>query len=296
MNSQKNILIAFLLNFFFALFEFVGGIITGSIAIISDSIHDIGDSLGIGFSYFLEVKSKKAPDKTHTYGYARYSVFGAFTTNIILLFGSIITISAAVYRIFNPQEINYNGMMIFAVVGVIINAVAAKKTLSSDNMNSRAVSLHMLEDVLGWAVVLIGSIIMRFTDITILDPIMSIGVSVFILINAFLGLREIFDLFLIKIPDGINIDDIAKKVLAVSGVLDAHHIHIWSISGEEAYATMHIVTDGQTPDVKNKVRARLKEEGIVHLTLETELPGEVCEQKNCEPSSDCAHHHHHHHH
>ena len=125
MKTEKNILIAFILNLSFSIFEFIGGIFTGSVAILSDSVHDIGDAVSIGISYFLEKKSKKQPDKTYTYGYARFSVMGSVITTLILLFGSCAVIYNAVIRIFNPVEINYNGMIIFAVIGAVVNFLAA---------------------------------------------------------------------------------------------------------------------------------------------------------------------------
>ena len=164
MKTQRNILIAFLLNFGFSIFELFGGIFTGSVAILSDAVHDVGDAASIGASYFLEKKSKKQPDEIYTYGYARYSVVGSVITTLILLVGSVLVVWNAVERILHPVEIDYNGMILFAVVGVVINFCAAFFTREGDSLNQKAVNLHMLEDVLGWLVVLIGAVVMRFTD------------------------------------------------------------------------------------------------------------------------------------
>ena len=184
MKSEKNILIAFVLNLVFSIFEFVGGAITGSVAIVSDAVHDIGDALSIGVSYFLEKKSKKQPDEIYTYGYKRFSVMGSLITTVVLLFGSIAVIYNSVIRIFNPVEIDYGGMIVFAIIGVIVNFIAAWFTKEGDSLNQKAVNLHMAEDVLGWVVVLIGAIVMQFTDFVIIDSIMSVVVAIFILINA----------------------------------------------------------------------------------------------------------------
>ena len=180
MKTERNILIAFILNLAFSIFEFVGGIITGSVAIMSDAVHDIGDAASIGVSYFLEKKGEK------------YSLIGAFITTLTLLIGSIVTICNAIGRLMDPAKINYDGMIVFAIVGVGVNLCAAFVTREGDSLNQKAVNLHMLEDVLGWIVVLIGAVVMRFTDFALLDPIMSIGVSAFILINAIRNLIEIF--------------------------------------------------------------------------------------------------------
>lgn len=297
MKTEKNILIAFILNLLFSIFEFIGGAITGSVAIVSDAVHDIGDAVSIGASYFLERKSKKQPDETYTYGYARYSVMGSFITTGILIFGSLAVLYNAILRIFNPVSINYSGMILFAVVGALVNFAAAMFTKHGDSLNQRAVNLHMLEDVLGWIVVLVGAVVMKLTNISVIDPIMSIGVSVFILINALKNLKEIENLFLEKIPSGISIDDIKAHICEIDGVLDVHHIHIRSLDGYNNYATMHIVTDKDGHEIKENVRKELESFRIVHTTLELEAPDEHCHTRECCVSvGDCGHHHHHHHH
>lgn len=139
MKTEKNILIAFILNFVFSVFEFIGGALTGSVAIISDAVHDIGDALSIGASYFLERKSKKQPDEVYTYGYARFSVLGSLITTVILLFGSFAVIYNAVIRIFKPTPINYNGMIIFAIIGVIVNFIAAYFTREGDSLKRQLI-------------------------------------------------------------------------------------------------------------------------------------------------------------
>lgn len=295
MKSENNILIAFILNLCFSIFEFLGGIFTGSVAIMSDAVHDIGDAASIGFSYFLEKKSRRQPDKSYTYGYARYSVLGGVITTFILLFGSAAVIVNAIGRIINPSPINYNGMILFGIVGVVVNFLAAHFTHGGESVNQRAVNLHMLEDVLGWAVVLIGAIVMRFTDWALLDPIMSIGVAIFILINAIKNLKTVLDIFLEKTPDNISVDEIKKHICEIEGVIDAHHIHLRTLDGQNIYATMHIVTDGEPHTVKHLIREKLTEHGITHSTLELERSDEHCHHKHCHIEHSSEHHCHHHH-
>ena len=298
MKTERNILIAFILNLAFSVFEFFGGLFTGSVAIISDAIHDIGDATSIGISFFFEKKSKKQPDEKYTYGYARYSVIGSVITTLILLVGSALVIYNAVQRIINPIEINYNGMIIFAVVGVCVNFCAAFFTREGGSLNQRAVNLHMLEDVLGWLVVLVGAVVMKFTDYYTIDPIMSICVAIFIFANAVKGLKEAAFLFLEKAPQGISIDEIREHVSHLDGVIGVHHIHIWSLDGQQNYATMHIVAVGDLHRIKEEVRRELKEHGIAHVTLELEEENEMCCEENChiEALAPTHHHHHHHHH
>ena len=294
MKTDKNILIAFLLNIMFSIFEIVGGLITGSIAIVSDAIHDFGDAISIGISYFLEKKSKKNPDNKYTYGYLRYSILGAFITTSILMLGSAFVIYEAINRLFNPIQINYNGMITFAVIGVIINFIAAYTTRDGDSINQKAVNLHMLEDVLGWIVVLIGSIIIKFTDISMIDSIMSILVSLFIFINATKNFKSILDLFLEKVPNDISIEELKRHILEFDNVVDVHHIHIWSIDGIHNYATMHVVVDKNEFAIKNKIKEELSEHGISHTTIEIEKKNELCNDLECHIKYEENKHHHHH--
>ena len=297
MKTERNILIAFILNLTFSVFEFVGGLFTGSVAIVSDAVHDVGDAASIGISFFLEKRSKRQPDDKFTYGYARYSVIGSVITTLILLFGSAAVVYNAVGRILNPTKINYDGMIIFAVVGVLVNFAAALFTREGDSLNQKAVNLHMLEDVLGWAVVLVGAVVMRFTDLAVIDPIMSIGVAVFIFINAIRNLKAALDLFLERTPRGIDVGELREHLVEIDGVLDIHHIHIWSMDGQSNYATMHVVAKGEPHVIKDKVRQELLEHGISHATLELEAEDEHCHDEHChvEFSAPSGHHHHHHH-
>ena len=296
MKTEKNIFIAFILNFFFSVFEFVGGIFTGSVAIVSDAMHDFGDAAGIGISYLLEKKSKKQPDEKYTYGYARCSVIGSVITTFILLFGSLTVVYNAVKRLIYPTEINYNGMIVFAVVGVCVNFCAAYFTREGDSLNQKAVNLHMLEDVFGWVVVLIGAIIMHFTDWLFIDPVMSIAVSVFIFINAVRNLKEAIDLFLEKTPHGIDVKEIVEHISEIEGVLGVHHIHIWSMDGQSNYATMHIVTNFESSKIKETIREALCKLGVTHVTLEIESEDEHCHEKTCSIEHKTVlrdtHHHH----
>lgn len=296
MKTERNILIAFLLNIVFSIIELVGGIITNSISIISDAIHDFGDALSIGISFILERVSKRKPDKNYTYGYQRYSVLGAFITTVILTVGSIFVIINGIKRIIDPVVVNYNGMILLSVLGIIINFLAAFFTKGGHSLNQKAVNLHMLEDVLGWVVVFIGAILIKFTDFYIIDSIISICIALFILVNSFENLKEILDLFLEKTPSNINVDEIKKHLLNIKGVVDVHHIHIWSIDGVNNYATMHVVSnEKKLLELKKSIKNEMSEHGISHTTIEIENEMEECLDKECDIKECNVKHHHHHH-
>ncbi len=286
--------VAFLLNLFFSVFELVGGFLTGSISIASDAVHDLGDAVSIGISCFLEHKSNLPPDHNYTYGYRRYSVLAGLFSTLFLLVGSFVVIYHAILRIITPVPINYSGMIVFAVAGILCNAAAAFVTREGDSVNKRAVNLHMLEDVLGWIAVLIGAIIMKFTGFSLIDPILSIVVAMFISVNAFKNLREVFGILLVKTPRGISSEAVREHLLKVDGILDVHHIHLWSMDGESVYATMHLVTEKPPAQMKEHVRRLLFDHGISHVTLEFEAEDEQCSETVCRVTKREHHHCHHH--
>ena len=295
MRSTKNILIAFILNISFSIFELIGGVFTNSMAIISDALHDFSDAISIGISYFLEKKSQRKPDCNYTFGYTRYSVLGAIITNLILIIGSILVIYHGISRLFNPVIVNYNGMFILAIIGVIVNLFAVYFTKDGHSLNQKAVNLHMLEDVLGWIVVLIGSIIMKFSKVNIIDVILSFVVSIFIMIHAIMSLKKTLELILEKVPNSLDIEKIKLHIKEIKDISDIHHIHVWSMDGINNYITMHVVINCDNfEDIKIKIKDELKEFGITHSTIEFEKKEYHCENKDCHIEVDEYKGHHHH--
>lgn len=292
--STFKIFVAFVLNLGFSVFELIGGILTGSVAISSDAIHDFGDALSIGIAFLLEHKSQKSPDSHYTYGYLRYSVMGSLITTVILIIGSLFVIASAVWRIMHPVAVDYSGMILLAVIGVILNFAAVYFTREGKSLNQKSVNLHMLEDVLGWVVVLIGAILMRFTDISLIDPILSIGVALFILVSALRNFHAILDLFLEKAPHQLSLEQVQAELIKIPDVKSVHHIHLWSLDGNTNYATMHVVTNQPSPKLKTKIRAKLKHRDISHVTIEFESPSEFCAEKTCHPEASQTTHRHHH--
>ncbi len=293
MKTERNLLIAFLLNLSFSVIETIGGLWTGSIAVISDALHDLGDSISIGVSYLLERISKNKPDAKYSYGYLRFSLLGSLITGFILLSGSAVVIYHSIVRWIHPVPVNYNGMILFAVAGVLINGAAAYFTKDGDSLNQKTVNLHMLEDVLGWVSVLVTALIMKFTETSRPDSIISICVAIYILIHAVKHLREILEIFLERTPRSVNLPELKEELCRVKGISEIHHLHIVSIDGFHHKATLHVVTDSPNAELKHQIRHLLADHQIVHATIETELPTESCEAYKCDIQA--AEHHHHHH-
>lgn len=295
MKTEKNMVLAFVLNLLFAAVEFAGGLWSGSVAIVSDAIHDLGDALSIGVACALERKSHRQPDEKYTYGYTRFSVLGGAITTLILIVGSVVVIIHAVERIIHPVPVHYDGMLLLAVFGVVVNFAAAWLTREGDSLNQRAVNLHMLEDVLGWLVILVGALVMHWTDCLLLDPVLSIGTALFILLHAMKNGVQVLDLFLLRTPRNLSCADVTEHLLALEGVVEVHHLHLWSMDGQHHCATAHIVTTGDMAAVKETVRQALRRHGIVHATLELETTAECCQNRECFVESKAVGHHHHHH-
>ena len=280
-NSEHWIWTAFLLNLIFAVIEFIWWTITNSIAIISDSIHDLWDSLAIWLAYIFEKVSRKKANKKYNYGYARYSILWALITVIILVVWSIFIIKNAIQRFSEPKEINSIWMLILAVIWLAINWFAARKTAKWEWLNEKAITLHLLEDVLGWAAVLIWAILIYFFRRNFIDSLLSIWICIFILFNACILIRQIADIFLEKTPKWISYDNIIKKVKKLEGIQDAHHMHVWTLNWEKNYLTIHALIDKKlrTKDIiklKKDMKELLKTEWIDHSVIEFEWEDENC--------------------
>ena len=288
MKVQNESELLFFLNLSFAIIEWIGGFWTNSIAIISDAIHDLGDSLAIGLAYVFEKVSKKKANEKYTYWYARFSILWALITVLILIIGSFFILKNAIIRFSNPSEINSVWMLILAVIGLLINWFAARKTAKWEWLNEKAITLHLLEDVLGRAAVLVWSILIYFFHWNFIDSLLSIWICVFILINACKLLKWVVNIFLEKTPEWISHDEVLKEIKKLDGVLNIHHIHLWTLDGNKNYITIHALIDKKlsVPQIialKKTIKDTLKDKKISHCVIEFEWEDENCEEKDfCE--------------
>ncbi|MFV0471164.1 MAG: cation diffusion facilitator family transporter [Paludibacteraceae bacterium] len=283
----KNIKTAFFLNLFFSLVEVVGGIYTNSVSILSDAIHDLGDSISLGMAWYFQKISKKQSNQKYTYGYKRFSILGALITSIVLIVGSVIILSEAIPRIFYPQEPHAKGMIILAVVGILINGAAMLQLKKGNSLNEKVVSLHFLEDVLGWVAVLVGALIMHFFNLPIIDPLLSIIIAIFVLKNVYGNIREISRIILQGTPQSIETENLKLKILKIDDEIQSiHDFHLWTVDGKYNVLTMHIVlktakTPKELVELKEKIRYYLTDNEIEHTTIEFETQDEKCLFENC---------------
>lgn len=289
-NSDGNIGIAFFLNFAFTVIELIGGVFTNSVAIISDAVHDLGDCLSLGLAWYFQRLSKKGSTQKYTYGYKRFSLLGAIINAVVLVAGSIYILSEAIPRLWKPQDTNAAGMLVLALIGITMNGAAVLRTRKASSLNERVVSLHLLEDVMGWVAVLAGSVIMHFTGLKIIDPLLSIVIAGIVLVNVFKNIREVLPILLQCTPADINFDHIIKTLKEIEPVSGIHDLHIWSLDEDYKVLTAHVTLNQSLPmsdlaRLKNKIRNILNQDYIQHATIEFEMPDESCEFADCTNST-----------
>lgn len=297
--NKNQLILPFVLNLFFTVFEFLGGLYTNSIALISDSIHDIGDSISIGISMILENKSKKKANETYTYGYRRFSLLGGLISSIVLLVGSVFVINEAIPRIIHPEAVLSNELIWFSVLGVAVNLFAAFRAKKGDSINHKVISLHLFEDAFGWIALLIGAILMRVFQIYWIDPILSILFTLYILTHVYKNLKKIIEVFLEIAPKKPAIDKILEELKSIDNITDIHHVHVWTLDGTNPLLTLHAVVSKETnkdmlPKIQKEIHRALSRLGILHATVEFEFEGEECISMDCEEVfiNAPAHHHH----
>jgi cobalt-zinc-cadmium efflux system protein len=279
--ATGNIAVAFFLNSAFALIELVGGLMTNSVAILSDALHDLGDSFSLGIAWYFQKKSEGGKTINYTYGYKRFSLVGAFVNAVVLIIGSIFIITESVQRLFHPETANAQGMLLLAVLGIGVNAVAMFRLRKGDSVNEKIVSLHFLEDVLGWVAVLVGSLVMMYADLPIIDPILSLLIAAFVLFNVYKNIRPAFNIILQGVPTDVTEEKVRGLVLQETEIVSIHDFRVWTLDGIHHVMSLHVEVasnmDLKKAEVlKEKIKSRLREIHISHATIEVEFNPEHC--------------------
>ncbi|MFW5885659.1 MAG: cation diffusion facilitator family transporter [Halanaerobium sp.] len=285
-SAVGNIKFAFFLNLSFSIIEIIGGLLTNSMAILSDALHDLGDSISLAVSWYLENFAQKGADEDFSYGYARFSLLGALINSLVLILGSFFILSEVIPRILNPQIVHPEGMLFLAIIGITVNGISVLKLRGGSSLNKEVVSWHLMEDLLGWSAVLVVSIILIFKSIPVLDPLLSLLINIYILYNVISKLKRVLSIFLQGVPGEIDINTLQQKVVEQTAALAVHHTHVWTLEGEKNFLSTHLVVSNQINReeiiaLKTKVKNLLAEEGIDHVTVEIEYENEECESKDC---------------
>jgi len=280
-DSEGNLRAAFALNLGFTILEIVGGLWTNSIAILTDAVHDAGDAASLGLAWYFERVSAREGTTRHTYGFVRYRLLGGLITGLVLIVGLGFVLWHAIQRFVDPEPVNAPGMMALAVLGVAFNGAAVLRVRKGGSLTERVVSWHLLEDTLGWLAVLIGAGVMALIDLPVIDPILSIGISLFVLWNVGRNLTKVMRVFLQSSPDSFDAGEFRGRLAALPKVLSFHHLHVWSLDGERHVLTVHVVMapDAERDEIlqlKREVRAALDNDDFEHVTVDVELQGEDC--------------------
>ena len=291
---EKRVRLAALLNLAFTIVEIVGGFWTNSLAILSDALHDFGDSVALLASWLFERGARKLPDTNRTFGYQRLSLFSAIFSASILIGGSIVIIFQAIPRLLNPELVNASGMVGIAFLGILFNGLGFFQLKKGESINEKVLSWHLLEDVIGWAGILVGGVIIYFWNIYILDPILTIGLTVFILYGVTKSLREALNILLQGVPRHINLEEVTADITSLEGVIGLHDLHIWSLEGETDILTAHVVLEERLLKNPNETQKTIKEilrkHHIEHSTIEIEskyfCSGVECKEWNQETSKN----------
>ena len=284
--SSGNIKTAFFLNFSFTILEIIGGILTNSIAILSDALHDLGDSISLGIAWYLDNFSRKDSTSRYSYGYKRFSLLGALINSLVLIGGSLFILSEAIPRIMNPEQAHAPGMIAFAILGVLVNGAAVLKLKNDKSMNAKVVAWHLMEDVLGWVAVLVVGITLLFVNLPVLDPILSILITLYVLYNVIRNLKDTLEVFLQASPSEVSIEDIEQQLLDIEDIKSTHHTHLWSLDGEHHVLTTHAVIDKESSkedliSIKLRCKDLFQEHHFEHVTIEMEFEDEDCRMRDC---------------
>lgn len=270
--------ITIIINLIFSILEIIGGILTNSISLISGAIHDIGDSISLCIENLFNKKSKRKSNNNYSFGYVRYKVIGNFFTAIILFLCFIAIIYFSINRIKNPSDVNYDAMIIFSIFGILINAYVAYKT-KEENKNN-------IIDVFGWIIVLFGSILIRVLSNSIIDPIVSLLIALFILYQVYRYIYIIFITIMEKVPNNLNIDSIQTDLLKENNMIkEFNNTNIWALDEKNIYFTTHIflketLDEENLINLKNNIKDYLKKLNITHITLEFIYNNEIKRKTN----------------
>ena len=272
MKAKYTVWVAFFLNLSYAIVEFIAGGIFGSSAVLADSVHDLGDAIAIGISAFLETISNREEDSHYTLGYKRFSLLGAMVTAVILMTGSVLVILENIAKIFHPQPVNDEGILWLGIIAIIINVLASLVIRKGQTKNESILSLHFLEDTLGWVTVILMGIVLRFTDWYILDPLLSLVISFFILSKALPRFWRTLKIFLDAVPEGVDIQKIKTDLAELDHVASINQLNLWTMDGLEKNAIVHVCLKEMEhmETCKESIRIFLKDCGFQNITIEVD--------------------------
>ncbi len=275
--SGKNMGITILLNVFITVGQIVGGLISGSVALLSDALHNFSDVISLLLSYITNRIATRKPTEKQTYGLKRAEILSALINSATLIGIAVFLIIEGVKRMLNPQQINFDIVIWFAVGSIVINflSVLMLHKDSKESLNVRSAYLHLLTDVLTSVAVLIGGLLMKFFGIYRIDSILSVVIAVYLIYSSYSLLAESVKILMQFTPKDIDMDSICNKISGLEDVDNIHHVHIWQLNDKETIFEAHVDfnEDLMLSNFQNtltQIENILSERGIHHSNIQPE--------------------------
>lgn len=280
--NQKYLLMAFVLTSIFLVAEVIGGLVTGSLALLSDAAHMLTDASALAIALIAIQIAKRAADARRTFGYHRFEILAASFNAVMLFFVAMYILYEAYRRFQSPMEIQSTGMLVIASLGLIINLISMKLLSAGKDasLNIKGAYLEVWSDMLGSIGVIAGALIIRFTGWIWVDSIIAVGIGFWVLPRTWILLRESINVLLEGVPEHIDLEKVRKSVLDIAGVQSVHDLHVWSISSGKISLTMHVVgavQDNGKDTLLTIIQTALAEQWEIHHTT-IQIEKEVCDQ------------------
>lgn len=276
--NKKALTISLILIASFMIVEIIGGVLTNSLALLSDAGHMLSDAISLAVALAAFKMGEKAADSARTFGYRRFEILAAVFNGVTLIVIAVFIVVEAAGRFVNPPEVATTGMLIIAALGLIINIIVAKILMSGDthdNLNMKGALLHVFGDLLGSVAAIVAALSIMFFGWGFMDPLASVIVAILIAVSAFRILRQSLNVLMEGVPENIDVDTVINTINNIEGVEDAHHLHVWSISSGMNAMSIHVVVNGtlnvhETQKIIHRIDEKMKHENIEHVTVQVE--------------------------
>lgn len=269
--AGENLAFVFFMNLAFNIIVIAGGLATNSMAILADCIHDMSDTISIALAWALECVSQKDSTDRYSYGYQRFSILGAVIISVFVIIMAFVILQEAIPRLFSPQSVDAEGMLLVAVVGIIFKSISVYRLHEGETFNEKAILFHQLGDVFEWVAILVLSVILMFWDgAPYLDPFVSIGIALWLIFNLGRNLIKAIQVLLQKTPDNFDVNNFKSQILAIDGVKDIDDFHIWSLDGIDSVMTLKVNVDfgKDVEKIKREIYDISARYHVVDITIE----------------------------
>lgn len=269
--AGENLAFVFFMNLAFNIIVIIGGLATNSMAILADCIHDMSDTISIALAWALEKVAQKDSTDSYSYGYQRFSILGAVIISIFVIIMAFVILSEAIPRLFSPEAVDAEGMLMVAVVGIIFKSISVYRLHEGETFNEKAILFHQLGDVFEWVAILILSLVLMFWDgAPYLDPFVSIGIALWLIFNLGRNLYRSVEVLLQKTPKNFDVDDFTVQILAIDGVNEIDDFHIWSLDGIDSVMTLKVDVDfgRDVGEIKKEIYSISNRYHVVDITIE----------------------------